>query len=257
MPWEPGWARPGSVAGRYLAWQRPRFRRCAAVIAVSERVAAEATERLGLDPRRVHVVSEGVDAVFNPGPTLDDPARRAGAGVESAAYLLWVGSLVAPDRRKGLDTLLEAVAGLDGIPLIMAGRPGRAAEAVAAHARRLGVRLHLTGWVEDATLAALYRGATAVAVPSRHEGFGLPVLEAMACGTPVVATRAGNLPDLAGDAALLVPAGDAAALAAALRELAGDPAARARLGAAGPARAAEFTWGRAAERTAAVYAAAL
>jgi glycosyltransferase involved in cell wall biosynthesis len=257
VPWEPGWAAPSSVTGRYLAWQRDRFRRCAAVIAVSDRVAAEAAERLRLDPARVHVVAEGVDAVFGAEAAADDGARRAAIGVDAPGYLLWVGSLVAPDPRKGLDLLLDTVAGLGDARLVMAGRTGRAADAVRDQARRLGLRLHLTGWVDDPTLAALYRGAAAVVVASRHEGFGLTLLEAMACGAPVVATRAGNLPDLAADAALLVPPGDGPALAAALGRIAGDAGLRSRLGAAGQARARGFTWERAAERTAAVYAGTL
>jgi glycosyltransferase involved in cell wall biosynthesis len=96
--------------------------------------------------------------------------------------------------------------------------------------------------VDDATLDALYRGAAVLAVPSRSEGFGLPALEAMARGCPVVASRAGALPEVVGDAAVLVPPGDAGALAEALDGLLGDAARAGSLSAAGCRRAAAFTW---------------
>lgn len=257
VPWEPGLIDAGSVTARYLAWQGRRLPRCAAVIVPSPQVATEAIERLGLDSSRVHVVSEGVDPIFRAEAAADDNAIRLAAGVGETGYILWVGSLVTPDPRKGLDSLVAATTALPGARLVMAGRTGPAADLVRAHAARAGARLQLTGWVDDAALAALYRGAAILAMPSHHEGFGLPVLEAMACGTPIVAGRAGNLPDLAADAAELVPPGDAPALAEAMRRLLADPQARARLAAAGPRRAAAYTWKEAAERTAAVYAAAL
>lgn len=116
--------------------------------------------------------------------------------------------------------------------------------------------MELTGYVPDQTLAALYRGAGAVVIPSLDEGFGLPMLEAMACGAPVVATRTGNLPDLAGDAALLVQPGDSEGLAAAIRDVLSDSGLRQRLVSAGRRRAADFSWVRTAQATAQVYRAA-
>jgi alpha-1,3-rhamnosyl/mannosyltransferase len=111
----------------------------------------------------------------------------------------------------------------------------------------------LPGYVPDQDLAAFYRGAALTVLPSVHEGFGLPVLEAMASGTPVVATRGGNLADLAAKAAVLVPSNDAPALAQAISQLLHDRAERARLAAAGPTTAARYTWQRTAEMTVAVY----
>ena len=257
VPWEPGYARPGSHLAAYLGWQARRFRRCAAVIAVSRTVATEAIARLDLDPGHVHIVPEGVDEVFTADPAPEDDVLRRSAGVDGARYLLWVGSLVSPDPRKGLDVLLDALAGLDGAPrLVLVGRTGEAGERLTAEARSRGVPIHLTGWVDDAALAALYRGCAAVVVPSRHEGFGLPALEGMACGAPVIAATSGNLTELVGDAAMLVPPGDAAALRYALRSLLDDGTTRHRLARAGPPRAAPFRWERAAELTVAVYAAA-
>jgi alpha-1,3-rhamnosyl/mannosyltransferase len=111
--------------------------------------------------------------------------------------------------------------------------------------------------VSDAELRALYAGARAFVCPSRHEGFGLPPLEAMALGAPVVCAAAASLPEVVGDAAVLFPAGNGEALAAALRSVLGDDMLRQRLRQAGRERAAQFTWQRTAAATVAVYGEAL
>lgn len=261
IPWTYDPPPAGSPTARYQALQGRRLRRCAAIVAVSDAVAAEATRTLRLDPRRVHVVAEGTDAVFTDAAGDDDDALRRSAGVGDEAYVLWVGSMRSHDRRKALDTLLDAVAaaGEDQAPppLVMAGATGDESGRIAALAASRGLRLTLPGFVDDRVLAALYRGASAVAVPSIMEGFGLPLLEALACGAPVVATDDPSLVALAGDAALTVPAADTRSLAQALRRLIGDATLRRRLAEAGPRRAAPYTWQRAAERTAAVYRTAL
>jgi glycosyltransferase involved in cell wall biosynthesis len=259
VPWAGGAAaaRPGLAA--HLALQRQLLRRCGALIAVSPTVAGEAAEALGVPLSRLHVVAEGVEAPFGHRPGADDAALRAACGAPAGGYVLWAGSMRSPDPRKALDVLLEAmsrlVEGGRGLPLVLAGATGAASAMLAAAARERGVGLHLPGFVSDETLAALYRGAAAAVLPSRHEGFGLPALEAMACGAPLVAGRAGNLPDLCGDAALLVVPGDAPALAEALASVTAGGAAAARLREAGPRRAAAHTWQRCAEQTVAVYAA--
>jgi glycosyltransferase involved in cell wall biosynthesis len=238
---------------RHIAYQASRLRRCAAIVAVSKTGADEATVRLKLDASRVHVVPEGVDTVFTAAPSSQDEASRLRLGVPDGAYVLWVGSLRHRDPRKALDVLLEALTQVGETTLVMAGTPGDESRRVAAAAAELGLRLVHPGFVTDAELAALYRGAAVAAVPSLHEGFGLPVLEAMASGAPVVASRAGNLPDLADGAAVLVPPGDATALATAIGGLLHNPEERARLAAAGPAVASAYSWSRAAEMMAAVY----
>jgi len=261
IPWTGPPPRLRSVTGRYLAWQRGRFRRCAAVIAVSDAVAAEAVSVLRLDERRVHVVPEGLLPVFSAHAGEGDEELRRAAGVDAPGYLLWTGSLVAHDPRKALGTLLEAVAAVarerPGTRLVLAGRHGAEAQAVASRARALGLEPVMPGFVSDETLAALMRGAAGVALASLHEGFGLPALEAMACGAPLVVSRAGNLPGLVGDAAVVVEPGDAAALAAGLGAVLDDAPLAARLREAGPRRAAPYTWRRTAEATVEVYRRAL
>ena len=250
---------PWTVAGRnaitrrHLARQMRLLQRCAAIIAVSDSVAAEAIDKLGLDAAQVHVVPEGVSSLFSSAPREDDDQARHRAGVTEGDYVLWVGSLRRRDPRKALDILMSAAAQLPATTWVLAGAEGEESRRLAAVGAELGIRLVLPGFVPDETLAALYRGAAVSVLPSTHEGFGLPVLEAMASGAPVVATMGGNLADLAGDAAVLVPANDAAALAEAVKRLLHDPVERARLAGAGPLTAARYSWQRAAEMTVAVY----
>ena len=250
---------PWTVAGRnaitrrHLASQMRRLRRCAAIIAVSDSVAAEAIDRLGLYAKRVHVVPEGVSPTFTSTPREDDDAARSRAGVIKGDYVLWVGSLRRHDPRKALDILLAAAEKVPAAAWVLAGAEGEESRRLAALGAELGIRLVLPGFLPDEALAALYRGAAVSLLPSTHEGFGLPLLEAMASGVPVVATLGGNLADLAGEAAVLVPANDAAVLAQAVNRLLRDPVERARLAAAGPVIAARYTWQRTAEMTVAVY----
>lgn len=255
------WRMPLPGGGRGAALRAHRravaalLRRCAAVIAVSPTSAGEATEVLGLDPGRVHVVAHGVSPAFSASRARDDGAVAAAAGADPGGYLLWTGSLRHHDPRKGLDGLLAALThlGFPAPPLVLAGAGGPEAERVASRGRDLGLRVRLAGSLDEPALAALYRQALACVIPSRHEGFGLPLLEAMACGAPTVCTAVGNLPELAGDAAVVVPGGDAAVFAAALRRVLDSPDLRGRLRAAGPVRAAQFTWERCAAETAEVY----
>jgi len=231
--------------------------RCAALLAISDVVAMEAVELLGVPRGRVHVVPHGVPPGFTATPDARDDELRAACGVSAAdgPYLMWTGSLRVHDPRKAVEVLIEAVAGLGprAIRLVMAGAPGAQTRRVAALARRSQLHVVLPGHVSDEALAALLRGAACAVVPSLDEGFGLPALEAMACGTPVVATRAGNLPALIGDAGVLVEAGSAEALREGMTSVLGDAALASRLSAAGVARAAQFSWRRTAEMTAEVY----
>jgi glycosyltransferase involved in cell wall biosynthesis len=203
----------------------PRVARAAArVIAVSEFTAGDAVELLGVDPDRVHVIPHGVDAPFTPaGPARDGD------------YVLAVGTV---EPRKNLERV-AAAARRAGVELRVAGAPGWG-----------DVRVESLGYVDDERLAELYRGAACLVYPTLYEGFGLPVLEAMACGTPVV-TSTGSAPaQVADGAAVLVDPLDVEAIAAGI-----DEAIRRRdeLRAAGIERARSYSWAAAAKATAAVY----
>jgi glycosyltransferase involved in cell wall biosynthesis len=187
-----------------------------------------------------------------PGERVADLRARLGL---DGPYLLGLGTV---EPRKDLPTLVRAFAALAGeLPhrLVLAGLAGWGAGELDAAVAASGVadRILVPGYVPEADKAALLTGADVFAYPSRYEGFGLPVLEAMACGTPVVTTTGGSLPEVAGDAATLIEPGDADALAAALAKLAADPAARQDAAARGRQRAATFTWEHCATRTAAAY----
>jgi glycosyltransferase involved in cell wall biosynthesis len=231
---EPDW-----FGRAYGAWHRaliPRIaRRARLVIAPSEYVRGELVERFGLDVARVVAIAPGVDAAFADPPAPEPLLRRL--GVEQP-YVLALGT-DSPRKNLGLlDRIAPALAGAGlGVAIAGSGRsylPG----STPGSARRLG-------YVADADLPALYAGAAAFAMPSLYEGFGLPCLEAMAAGTPVVAADRAALPEACGGAALLADPDDEDAFAAALIRAAGPE--RERLTEAGRIRAAGLSWARSAE----------
>jgi alpha-1,3-rhamnosyl/mannosyltransferase len=197
------------------------------VIAVSETTKRDVVGLYGISPEKVTVTPHGVDPAFSPD------------GPEGGGYVLFVGAVQA---RK--DPLAAAgAAAAVGLPLVVVGPEKEPELASALRARGADVR----GWVEQQELAQLYRGAAALVLPSRFEGFGVPVLEAMASGTPVVLSDDAALRELAGDAGVYAEAGD---FGAALRRALDD---RARWSAAGLERAKGFSWAESARRTADVY----
>ena len=224
----------------FRTFVRPSTRRAARVLTGSEQTRRDLIERYGLATERVVVTPYGFDPAYGPdGPT---PAN--------GEYALFVGGL---EPRKDPVAALEALALVTGdLRLILAGPAKRGGDAVRSAARRLGLeqRVELRGHVPKEELAGLYRGAACLVFPSRFEGFGLPVIEAMASGAPVVATTAGSVPEIAGDAAILVEPGDPAALADGIERALAD---RERLRAAGFERVRAFSWRETAERTLEVY----
>jgi glycosyltransferase involved in cell wall biosynthesis len=212
------------------------------IVVPTRAVAAELAAVLPVAPDRLAVVGEGVSADL--GLPADASERAARLRLPEGGYLL---SLATLEPRKGLDVLLAALAHPDGpdLPLLVVGQPGWGGVDPLGEAARLGVpagQVRVLGRIPDADLAVVLARATVLAVPSRAEGFGLPLLEAMAAGVPVVSSDAPALVEVGGGAAVVVPRDDPAALAGALAEVAADPARRERLVAAGRRRAAAFSW---------------
>ena len=246
----------------FLRLMMPRFlRRADAVITVSEFTRRDAERLYRVPPEKLTVIPEGVEPRFRPAEPEAVRAVQARYRLPER-YLLFVGTL---EPRKNLVTLLDAYAALrQQTPpagtawpgLVIAGGRGWLYETFFERLRALGLEavVTLTGYVPDAHLPALIGGAEVFAYPSVFEGFGLPPLEAMACGVPVVCSDASSLPEVVGSAGLLVPPHDAAAWTEALRQALVDDALRRRLRAAGLARAGQFTWEAAARQTLAVYA---
>ena len=241
----------------YLNTMMPRFLRAAdAVIAVSECSQRDAVRLYGTPTEKIHVIPEGVDARFKPVGQQQIEQVRSRYHLPER-FVLSVGTI---EPRKNLPTLFEALAaprepGLETWPLVIAGKPGWLYEPILRRIADLNLQdsIHLTGFFPDDDLPALYSAATVLAMPSRYEGFGLPVLEAMACGTPVICSNTSSLPEVAGDAALLVPPEDVQGWVEAIAHVMNDDALRLQMRERGFVQAARFSWENAARQTAEVY----
>lgn len=223
------------------------------IVTVSEASRRDILRFYGVCPQHVLVIPNGVSARFRRPPAAEIAEVLARFGLRQP-YVLAVGALQA---RKNLETLFDAFARLRAAELphrlVVVGRKLWKSEGIFQRLDTLGLAeaVELTGYVADDDLPALYAGAACFVFPSLYEGFGLPPLEAMACGTPVVASASSAMPEVVGDAGVLVPPTDAAAFAAAIRRIVDDPGWAAALRERGLARAAAYTW----EATAAAHAA--
>jgi len=252
-----------TVASRaYYAATGESVRRAERVIAVSQRTASDAVRLLGVDPARIRVVHEAAAPGFAPLPRdrLPALAQRLGFDADpSRPYVLFVGTL---EPRKNVPLLLDAFALLRqdvDAQLLVVGARGWLDEPIfAAHAASgVGDAARFVGRLDEEDLAVLYSHAGVFALPSLYEGFGLPVLEAMACGAPVVCSNAGPLPEVAGDAAILLKPEDPAAWAVSLRQVLTQPSIAAELQKRGFERARAFDWAQTALATREVYREAL
>ncbi|MCE5259179.1 MAG: glycosyltransferase family 4 protein [Chloroflexi bacterium] len=246
----------------YLGWStRSNARRAYIVIADSEATSLDLQRVYGIPKDKVSVAYPAGSSVtmVTDNAVLAECRRRYHTGQR---YVLYVGSL---QPRKNLPGLIRAF-GLAAreydlaadIRLVLAGKQGWLPEDLAgiAQAEGVGERLVLPGYIPEADLAALLSGALAYVLPSYYEGFGLPVLEAMSCGTPVICSNVSSLPEVAGDAALLVDPNDAASIAEALANISCDARLRLSLRERGLRRAAGFTWRNCAEQVLAALEAA-
>jgi len=251
----PEWANPRLRALKNMG-MRQSARWADRVIAISQAMVPELIEHYGIDGQRISVTPLGVDDrwfTVESVPRIAEVRARHGL---APGYLLFVGTL---QPRKNVERIIAAYLRLPAHQqaerqLVIAGKAGWRADDLVATLREVsaGGRVRWLDYVEADDMRALYQGAAGFVFPSLYEGFGLPVLEAFASGVPVLTSTTTSLPEVAGDAALLVEPTDIDAIAAGMSSLIGDLALAERLRAAGRARARQFTWARCAAETVAV-----
>jgi len=250
LPRRYGWAHR-----RYYQAIARTARRAERVIVPSGAVASDAVRYLSLRPELIRVIAEAPKAGLCPAGADAVLALKERLGI-AGAYLLCLGT--AEPGKRAVDAIRAMAVVRETNPeavLVLAGNPGRLTGALEDEAARLGVsdRVRLVGYVPDEDLAALLTGATALIFPSLFEGFGLPPLEAMACGTPVISAEAPAMTEVLDEGALFVPLRDPGAIARAARALIDDAGLRGELGQRARELAGRYSWPRAAEETAGVY----
>jgi glycosyltransferase involved in cell wall biosynthesis len=247
---DPDSHKPLNIA--FLKTMMPRFLKAAdAIIAVSECSKRDAINLYGITANKIHVIYEGVDPKFMP---ITDPDRLSRVRAKyhlPDRFILHVGTI---EPRKNLPLLFE-VAAQTQEHVVVAGKLGWLTDPILAKVKELGVedRVTFTGFVEDDDLPALISAANVLAMPSKYEGFGLPILEAMACGTPVVASNAASLPEVGGDAVLYAWPDDVRSWISLLTLALDDAELRGALRERGLRQAAKFRWETMAQRTLQVY----
>lgn len=228
-------------------------RRATHIIASSRRTRCDLVTRLDAVPQRITTIPLAADPAFRPLDATTVARHRARLGLEDG-YVLYVGS---NKPHKNLLPLMEAWAAVQPrpVPLVVAGPWDRRYPQARTRCAELGLgnAVRFIGNVPELGMPALYAGALLLVLPSRYEGFGLPALEAMACGTPVACADAGSLPEVVGEAALAFDPGDVGAIATAIARVLDEPSLRTELARQGCERTRRFSWRRAAAATVGVY----
>lgn len=246
------------ASARYYGQLDEAVKRASRIIAVSQSTKNDLVELVGAPERKIDVIYEAADPLFRPIPREMARRQLQASGLKvPETFILFVGTI---EPRKNLATLLRAYRLLRDryrleAPLLLSGAMGWLSEDLIAHVASLKLEPHVRflGKTTPEQLLALYNLATVLAHPAHYEGFGLTPLEAMACATPVVCSDAGSLPEVVGDAALLAPPNDEEAWAVALHRVMEDEALQASLRTKGRARAAQFSWEKAARQTLETY----
>ena len=241
-------------SARYYGQVEDAVKRANRIIAVSKSTKNDIIKLLGVPESKIDVIHEAAGPFFQPIPRARAQQILAAAHVHlPERFILSVGTI---EPRKNLKTLIHAYHHLRQryhvtAPLVLAGAPGWLAEDVYALVDKLGLDavVHFMGRTPNEQLLALYNLTTVLAHPAHYEGFGLPPLEAMACGAPVVCSDAGSLPEVVGDAAILAAPEDDEAWTAALHQVLSDEHLQQRMAARGKARAQTFSWEKAARKT--------
>ena len=239
---------------------KPAVKRCALISTISQASRGDILSAFGIPQQKIHVIYPGVSSRFR--PTLDaaEITRVREKYHIASPFFLFVGAL---EPRKNLPCLLRAFSlflkasqGGEQYRLVLAGPGGPAFAELQQITHQLGIseQVRFLGYVTDDDIPSLYSAADAFVFPSLGEGFGLPIVEAMACGTPVVTSNVSSIPEVAGDAAVLVDPEDVQALARAMERVVFDDDLRRQLVKKGMERAALFTWPRAAQETEQLYA---
>ncbi|MBN1939306.1 MAG: glycosyltransferase family 4 protein [Candidatus Aminicenantes bacterium] len=232
---------------RFLHRVEESLRTADGIVTISEYSAGEIKKRFRLDPAKVKVTHLGTSIPSSAGPSVAEIEAVRRKLDLPGGFLLFVGAL---EPRKNIPVLIESLAiiraGRGPIPLVLAGRSGGDGETVARTVERFGLQADVRrpGYLSDLEIRALYRSASALVFPSLAEGFGLPLLEAMASGLPAAVSAAAALPEIGGDAALYFEPGDPEDIARTIRRLLDDETLQADLRRKGRERAARFTWGR-------------
>jgi glycosyltransferase involved in cell wall biosynthesis len=247
-----------TVARRsYLRWMIPRAcRRADAIIAVSESTRDDLVEQLEIPGEKISVVYLGVSKTFRPIKDPEELLRVRRKYNLPEKFILYVG-LIEP--RKNLDTLIAAYEAAEDVhrevSLVLAGSLGWRYQPLLSRIRssKVARRIFMPGYIKSEDLAAVYGASSLFVYPSLYEGFGLPILEAMACGTPVITSNISSMPEVAGEAALLIDPHSPSDLASAMRRVLAEPAVSSSLSERGKLRAQSFTWDETARKTRQVY----